>query len=63
MIDISFKKIIIVSTETVLVAIENQASPEATAAVSNGGTVQPKPINESMASQLVGVVKTALFGE
>ncbi len=63
MIDISFKKVIIVSTESVLVAIENQASPDATAAVSNGGTVQAKPINESMASQLAGVVKTALFGE
>ncbi|EOQ63895.1 hypothetical protein F935_01525 [Acinetobacter calcoaceticus ANC 3811] len=63
MIDITFKKVLIVSTETALVAIENQASPEATAAVNNGGTVQAKPINESAASQIAGMVKSALFGE
>ncbi|WP_407323579.1 phage baseplate protein [Acinetobacter pittii] len=54
MIDITFKKILIVSTEMSLIAIENQASPEATASVSNGGTVQPKEVNTSTLGQLFG---------
>ncbi|EML1064501.1 hypothetical protein RGH81_000833 [Acinetobacter nosocomialis] len=54
MIDISFKKVLIVSTESVLVAIENQASPDVTAAVTNGGTVQPKEVSTSVLGQLFG---------
>lgn len=54
MIDIAFKKVLIVSTEMALVAIENQASPEATAGVSNGGTVQAKEVSTSTLGQLFG---------
>lgn len=54
MIDITFKKVIMVSTQTTFIAIENQASPEATAGVTDGGTVQPKEVSESVIGQLVG---------
>lgn len=60
MIDITFKKVIIVQTHEAAVLIENQKSPEATAGVQNGGTVQPQAVqNESISSSF----KTALFGE
>lgn len=54
MIDITFKKVIMVSTQTTFIAIENQASPEATAGVADGGTVQPKEVSESVIGQFVG---------
>lgn len=54
MIDITFKKVIMVSTQTTFIAIENQASPEATAGVADGGTVQPKEVSESLIGQFVG---------
>ncbi|MDP9803222.1 phage baseplate protein [Acinetobacter calcoaceticus] len=63
MIDITFKKIFIVSTEMALVAIENQASPEATASVSNGGTVQAKTVNQSLLSSGSDFFKSVLFGD
>ncbi|WP_336152129.1 phage baseplate protein [Acinetobacter sp. 99] len=63
MIDITFKKVLMVSTQTTFIAIENQASPEATAGVSDGGTVQAKPINESALSKTTGFIKSVLLGE
>ncbi|ENW20974.1 phage baseplate protein [Acinetobacter haemolyticus] len=54
MIDITFKKVIIVSTQTTFIAIENQASPEATAGVADGGTVQAKEVSASVLGQVVG---------
>ncbi|MEB3790437.1 phage baseplate protein [Acinetobacter sp. IK40] len=63
MIDITFKKVIMVSTQTTFIAIENQASPEATAGVTDGGTVQAKPLNESALSKTTGFIKSVLFGE
>ncbi len=63
MIDITFKKVIMVSTQTTFIAIENQASPEATAGVADGGTVQAKPLNESALSKTTGFIKSVLFGE
>lgn len=58
MIDITFKKVIIVSTSETVVAVENQKDPASTAGVSDNGTMQAKPVNESILSQ----VKTALIG-
>ena len=63
MIDITFKKVIITSTQKSFIAVENQASPEATAGVSDGGTVQAKPLNESALSKTTGFIKSVLFGE
>lgn len=54
MIDITFKKILMVSTKTTFIAIENQANPEATAGVSDGGTVQAKEVKTSILGQLSG---------
>lgn len=54
MIDITFKKVFIVQTAETTVLVENQASPEATAQVQNGGTVQPVEVNESILSKLFG---------
>lgn len=54
MIDITFKKLLITSTKVAAIAIENQASPEATAGISDGGTVQPKEVSTSMLGQLFG---------
>ena len=54
MIDITFKKVIMVSTQTTFIAIENQKSPEATAGVTDGGTVRPKEVSESIIGQVVG---------
>ncbi len=58
MIDMTFKKINFVQTSETEVLVENQANPAETSGVSDGGTVQPKPVNESMLSK----AKTALFG-
>ncbi|MCW8041078.1 phage baseplate protein [Acinetobacter entericus] len=54
MIDIAFKKVIRVNTQTAFISIENQASPEATAGVADGGTVQPQEVSTSILGQLVG---------
>lgn len=48
MIDITFKKVNIVSTSETIVAVENQKDPTSTAGVSDNGTVQPKPVNQSL---------------
>ncbi len=58
MIDLTFKKINLVQTSETEVLVENQANPAETSGVSDGGTVQPKPVNESVLSK----AKTALFG-
>ena len=58
MIEITFKKVILVKTSETEVVVENQANPADTAGVSDGGTVQAKPANESMLSK----IKTSLFG-
>ena len=58
MIEITFKKVILVKTSETEVVVENQKNPADTAGVSDGGTVQPKLANESMLSK----IKTSLFG-
>lgn len=58
MIDLTFKKINLAQTSETEVLVENQANPAETSGVTDGGTVQPKPVNESMLSK----AKTALFG-
>lgn len=57
MIDITFKKIITVSSSETLMVVENQKEPGKTAAVQDRGTVQMKPINESTMSKAVGFGK------
>ena len=59
MIDITFKKVNIVQTHETSVLIENQKSPEATAGVQNGGTVQPQPVQDE---SILSSIKTAIFG-
>ena len=54
MIDITFKKVFISQTSETTVLIENQAVPEATAQVQNGGTVQKQEVPESLASKIFG---------
>lgn len=54
MIEMTFKKVIIVKTRETLIALENQANPADTAAVSNGGTVQAKEVDTSILGQLTG---------
>ncbi|NAR54859.1 hypothetical protein GPS59_12825 [Acinetobacter haemolyticus] len=54
MIDITFKKVIMVNTQTTFIAIENQSSPEETAGVADGGTVQAKQVSTSVLGQLFG---------
>lgn len=54
MIDITFKKIIRVKTSETTVLVENQASPEGTASVQDGGTVQAKEVPESVLSKIFG---------
>lgn len=63
MIDITFKKVLMVNTKMSVIAIENQASPEATASVSDGGTIQAKPVNQSVLDKSVETIKLALLGE
>ncbi len=59
MIDLTFKKVNIVQTHETNVLIENQKSPEATAGVQNGGTVQPQPVQDE---SILSSIKTAIFG-
>ena len=59
MIDITFKKVNIVQTHETNVLIENQKSPESTAGVQNGGTVQPQPVQDE---SILSSIKTAIFG-
>lgn len=54
MIDITFKKIIIVKTSETLIAVENQADPASTADVSDGGTVQKKEVPTSILGSIAG---------
>ena len=59
MIDITFKKVNIVQTHETNVLIENQKSPESTAGVQNGGTVQPQLVQDE---SILSSIKTAIFG-
>ena len=54
MIDITFKKVIRVMTSETTVLVENQKTPEATAGVQDGGTVQKKEVPTSMLGKLTG---------
>lgn len=54
-LEINFKKVFIVKTAETTVAIEDQAEPEITGQVQNGGTVQKTAQSESMLSQLTGL--------
>lgn len=54
-LEINFKKVFITKTSETIVTIDNQASPEATAGVQNGGTVQKAEVPESMLSQITGM--------
>ena len=58
MIEIAFKKVILVKTSETEVVVENQKNPADTAGVTDAGAVQAKPVNESMLSK----IKTSLFG-
>ena len=54
MIEVSFKKVILVKTAETVVAVENQAKPAETSGVANKGSVQPKPVNTSKLGQMFG---------
>lgn len=53
-VTITFKEVFIVTVEDVQVAAENQASPEQTAPVVNKGTIQPKPVSQSVLRSAAG---------
>lgn len=53
-VTITFKEIFIVNVQEVQVDPANQASPEQTAPVVNNGTVQPKPVSQSILSSFAG---------
>ncbi|MGX8045268.1 hypothetical protein D3X56_05660 [Acinetobacter baumannii] len=57
-IEMTLKKVFIVQSSETIVLLDNQVNPAATAGVSNGGTVQPKQVNESVLSKLA----TGIFG-
>ena len=46
MIEITFKKVFVVKTAETTVLLENQKSPEATAQVQDGGTVQTRRVSD-----------------
>lgn len=50
-VTITFKQIIIVSLQAAALQASNQANPAATSPVTNGGTVQPKPVPTSVLAQ------------
>lgn len=54
MIEITLKKVFIVQTAETTVLVENQKTPEVTAGVTNGGTVQKKEVPTSILGQLTG---------
>ena len=60
MIDITFKKVFIVKTAETTVLVENQKSPESTAQVKDGGTVQKVEVNESKLSKTGGFISDVL---
>ncbi|ENV16973.1 MULTISPECIES: phage baseplate protein [Acinetobacter] len=62
MIEMTLKKVFLVQSSETIVLLDNQANPASTAGVSNGGTVQAKPANESVLSKGTGVIKEILFG-
>lgn len=63
MIDLTFKKINLVQTSETEVLVENQANPAETSGVSDGGTVQPKPVeNTSLLNDVKDAAVKALFG-
>lgn len=63
MIDLTFKKINLVQTSENEVLVENQANPAETSGVSDGGTVQPKPVeNTSLLNDVKDAAVKALFG-
>lgn len=53
-VTITFKEIFIVNVDEVTVIPSDQANPAQTAPVVNKGTVQPKPVQQSILSQIVG---------
>lgn len=63
MIDLTFKKINLVQTSETEVLVENHANPAETSGVSDGGTVQPKPVeNTSLLNDVKDAAVKALFG-
>ena len=54
LLEIGFKKVFIVKTAETIVLIDNQAEPEVTAQVQNGGTVQKTEENSSILNQILG---------
>jgi len=63
MIDLTFKKINLVQTSETEVLVENQANPAETSGVSDGGTVQPKIVeNTSLLNDAKDAAVKALFG-
>ncbi len=58
MIEMTLKKITLVKATETEVLVDNQANPAETSGVSDTGTVQAKPVNESILSK----VKSTLFG-
>ena len=62
MIEMTLKKVFLVQSSETIVLLDNQANPASTAGVSNGGTVQATPVNESMLSKGAGAVKDIVSG-
>lgn len=58
MIEMTLKKVFLVQSSETIVLLDNQANPATTAGVSNGGTVQATPENESVLSKIA----TGIFG-
>jgi len=55
-VTITFKEVFLVNVVEVQVVAENQADPAQTAPVVNKGTVQPKPVQQSVLSSIAGFV-------
>lgn len=60
MVDITFKKVFIVQTAETTVLVENQKTPESTAQVQDGGTIQKKEVDESKLSKIGGFIGDVL---
>ncbi|WP_333666291.1 phage baseplate protein [Acinetobacter guillouiae] len=58
MIEMTLKKVFLVQSSETIVLLDNQTNPATTAGVSNGGTVQATPVNESTLSKIA----TGIFG-
>jgi hypothetical protein len=53
-VSITFKQIIIVDVQSAQLKTQNLADPAQTAPVINNGSVQPKPVTQSILSTLFG---------